>query len=457
MNDSRSFLDAIKGRKFASPRDARTQLNAMRAMLSLEEHLTASTILSAWELENAIESSETHFLFDLVPEGWLRDYLSYASIGESPLIFHLMTACALLGHKVGRRVYRFLHGNVIWPTLNVFLVSPAGLAGRGETIAVMNRIAQRSNASIVADAITPEGLVDALIENPHRLLVAEEAAQVLNRREYMATMTQLLCQVLDCTDFGVTRRTKGGGISKTDPITANAIFSSSPKMFEGMPSHALGGGMWSRFIFVFEHFKERTIPFPDDLLTMKQRNEREQALAESLLETVKVFGNPREPTKLKYSGRAKQEYDAWYRDNDRATRAATDEMSSWYSRKRVHVNKLMMLLLASSRCKPVVMSWTLETTLAIISHIEEKQVFAYAHASSNPEEKKRQVVLDSLMRSKGGEMRHSDMWRRVRGAFLNNADFERVITGLEEDGTIERRRVKPKLGGRTLTIYELRT
>lgn len=418
----RKLLDG----EFASAKEARRVLLDAEAHGVDDEKLKqARLVVSRLELEEA-QKEQFERLFDIAPKGWFRDYLKYCKASESPMLFHLMNAITLASHHVSRRRYFFLTGQNIYAPVSVFLCSPAGLAGRGQSIAQLGRVVRHARSKVLIDKATPEGLLKYLAENPHTLFISEEASLLLNPKDYMSDMTQTLCRLVDGDDvFGVGELTKAAGATAIKGVTLNMLLSSSPGMLISMPRTAISGGLLSRLILVWAHRTERMVPFPDDVVSEEEHERKAKELGTTLRERTRKL----KTAPIKYIGSTKRYYALWYTDNSRMKASASSKMTHWYGRRAAHLHRICATMEAINTGSWEISQDTLDRTIALIDVVEEEMENVYRSASLSLPEQRMQAVINCLA-GKGGVATPSEVYASVYGKFDRREQFDQLVADL---------------------------
>lgn len=390
---------------------------------------------------------EANVLIDCLPNGFFKDYLIWCQTSESPTAFHLGCAISLLSSAIGRGCGFPLHGETIYAPVSTFLVSPAGSARRGGAIKPATSLAQEAEIPMLMDCTTSEGLTQYLATQPQTLIIAEEASTLLSGKEYMSDVPSFLCRVLD-SDDRIERNLRSGKVIVNDAAVA-AVFGSAPSWFHNMPKTAVGGGVMSRFIVVYEHEQEKVLPFPADLRDAAETAAMRARLVTRLRE-VRGWGG-----RLEYRPDAKALYEAWYRDNHKRKREAQERLGPWFSRKPAHTHRINMAQLAAQGRSPVCDADTLDSTITLLNIIEEKMHYAYSHMGLTPFEARRQKTLLSLSRL-GGQGTHSRLWQLVSHLYKDREEFGKEMETIESIGDVViLRDIKSCRAGRPATVYKL--
>ena len=423
---------------------ARQLFQLLSEQMTNEEKAEAVALIGSLELTELTKPKDSPLL-SIVPNGWLRDYLAYAQISEAPDPFHLFAAVSALSHLLNRRFWHSLGTLDVYPPFSVFLVSPAGQARRSTAARAAAKIASMAGANVLQDSVTPEGLIAALSENPDAWIVADEAATILNKTDYMSQMPQILCTLLDGTP-SFERRLRSGVVRVENP-TVNVLICCAPDWIStAMPKSALGGGLFSRMLTIFEPAKKKSIPFPEDVMPGEDVKKMERSLGHGLrLITDQTFG------KLTFTPRAKETFERFYRDNDIRLAQANDNFAPYLSRKPMHIARLSMCYLASQGRGTELDLDTLERVLATLKLVEGGMEEVYRTAGLEKAGTK-VVLIEKTLRRAGGRMSRADLMRKLAYT-LDRRELDEVLKTMMEAGRLREEYMQTKT--RPARYYEL--
>lgn len=422
------FMEELERGTFA-PESAREIAEQLKNKMTDEERGRALALITRIEVEGMTRKRTKRTLLEVVPDGWLRQYLEFTQVSESPNSFHLFSALSVLSHLLGRRVWFPLGTRSLFPALSVFLVSPAGQARRSTAIRLACDIGRGAGAFVVQDMATPEGLVTTLEAQPQVLVCADEAATLLTKREYMADMPALLCTLLDCPD-AYQRTLKGRTVEVMLP-TVNALIGCAPEWItSALPKTALGGGLLSRMLVVYEQTRKMLIALPEDLVGADVLQEMKVHLTRMLRELVQKSEGA-----VSYTEEAKERFRLFYAENDQVMNEAGDKMAVYFSRKPDHVHRMAMLLQVSTGKGLVIHEEMLERAIGLLGILEHGMEVAYRQAGLEKPGQMQLRVTNALEKS-GGKLDHSGMLRKVSDIMDTN-QLKQVVELLVQMGDVE--------------------
>jgi len=169
-----------------------------------------------------------------------------------------------------------------YPNLYVVLVAPSGKARKGTAMIPGLRLLRSVQIKLAANATTREKLIQDLklsnvfdgdpssgnIDVHSSLTIFSKELTVFlgyQNRELMANLTDWY----DCDDDWE-YRTKTQGVDSIKGVWVNLIGATTPELIQtSMPQDAIGGGLTSRMIFVYEQRKGKLVIVPG--LSEKER------------------------------------------------------------------------------------------------------------------------------------------------------------------------------------------
>jgi len=430
------FMFRLRSGKF-DPAKARRYLGRIRSYLTpdeLSEALSRIARKEALKLRH-VDDTDVSGLHDIVPSGFLRDWLIYFDNSESPRSFLALTGLAVLSFAVGRKVFRPLPGNeMIYPPVSVFLLSPAGQARRGQAIKPAARIARDAGLHVLQDEATSEAVVDSLASmkpTAETMIIAEEAATLFGKKDYQQGLASLFCRLMDADDR-IEKRTKKGGLTVIRSPLVSCIFGAAPAWFSSMPPEVVLGGLLSRCIVAYEPYQEKYVAFPLDDVPEDRIKAGWKRLVASLAEVVEcpVTG------KMRFTDGAKRIWQDYYERVGKERRKSETRIATWLSRKPAHTLRVAMTFAYSSNFDVIVDEEMLDRAITLLDLMETKLRVAYEHAGLEKYSRKRQRILDAIQLA-GGLVQHSILFRNVHGTFKDREEFHKELQMLEELGLIE--------------------
>ena len=162
---------------------------------------------------------------------------------------------------------------MFYPNLYIVLTAPAGKARKGTAMAPARKFIDRIGIPLAAEAVTREALIRTLKESESVVstengIIVHSSLTVFspeltvflgyNNTQLMSDLTDWF----DCSEKWV-YRTKTAGTDDISGVFINMLGATTPDLIRStLPLDAIGGGLTSRMIFVFEEKKGKIVPFP---------------------------------------------------------------------------------------------------------------------------------------------------------------------------------------------------
>lgn len=204
---------------------------------------------------------------------WITGYLTYTEDSEPPVLFKEWCAVSVIAAALQRKCRLEWGTTVFYPNLYVVLTAPAGKARKGTAMAPARRFIDRIGIPLAAEAVTREALIrtlkeseavtnteDGIIMHSSLTVFSPELTVFLgyNNIQLMSDLTDWF----DCAEKWV-YRTKTAGTDDIIGVFINLLGATTPDLIRStLPLDAIGGGLTSRMIFVYEEKKGKIVPFP---------------------------------------------------------------------------------------------------------------------------------------------------------------------------------------------------
>jgi len=376
-------------------------------------------------------------------EDWLDSYMVYTSNSEPPKLYHIWTAISTVAAALQRKCIMRWGKLRFFPNMYIVLVGPAGRARKGTAMSYSADFLTRLEIPLSAESTTREALVRAIKEAQTTEIDAETGIMSFHSSltvfapELVVFLgynqQQLMMDLTDWFDCGRgpeglwTYRTKHQGTDDIVGIWVNMIGATTPDLLRSSLSmDAIGGGLTSRIIFVYEPDKFQSCPIPF-------LNASEEVIGEDL------YHDLEEIHLLKGQFKASKDFiDLWvefYNKNDKHPPFNDPHLAPYCERRVVHVMKLSLILNACRTDNMIVTSRDLQRSIDIIeqTEINMPKTFSGMGKSQHAE------VLSKVMNEIGmaGEISIRDLQRK----FYHDADarvMDLIIQTLESMGFVNR-------------------
>lgn len=204
---------------------------------------------------------------------WIEGYLAYTEDSEPPKLFKEWCAVSVIAAALQRKCRLEWGTTVFYPNLYIVLTAPAGKARKGTAMAPARKFIDRIGIPLAAEAVTREALIRTLKESESVVstengIIVHSSLTVFspeltvflgyNNTQLMSDLTDWF----DCSEKWV-YRTKTAGTDDISGVFINMLGATTPDLIRStLPLDAIGGGLTSRMIFVFEEKKGKIVPFP---------------------------------------------------------------------------------------------------------------------------------------------------------------------------------------------------
>lgn len=223
---------------------------------------------------------------DLVPKpGFVSDFVNLGRATETPTIFLLWGALWTLSAALNRNAWIEWYPKPLWPNLYVLFVAPPGLCKKStpidfgqsilktaETMHPDTAKAYENSLRFLTSKGSPEGLYMMLKPEQKTFIGGEDApgkiftvrrsskvtlavselATFLGKQQYNTGLVNLITDLYDCKEQD-SEVTRGRGIEPLEKIYVTMAGAITPTgLEESIPEEALGGGLVSRTILVYQ-------------------------------------------------------------------------------------------------------------------------------------------------------------------------------------------------------------
>ena len=321
----------------------------------------------------------------------------------------------------------------IYPNMYVVLVGPSGKCRKGTAMGPGMRFIREMGLKIAAESITREALIRELKQSNdtqvdvktgdmflHASLTiySQELTVFLgyNNQALMADLTDWY----DCRDTW-TYRTKNMGTDEIIGVWVNLIGATTPELLQTtLPRDAIGGGLTSRIIFVFEYNKSKVTPA--DFQTKEERELQKTLLAD--LEKICIMSG-----EFKCTERFIEKYTQWYLAYSMGKPPFDDyRFAGYLERRPTHLRKICMILSASRSSEMVIDEVDFDRALEILEMTEKKMPYTFSGVGRSDKADIMHRIMGTI--STHGEIDEGDLLRM----YYQDIDkflLEKMIQALE--------------------------
>lgn len=364
---------------------------------------------------------------------WISSYLKYTERSEPPTSYKEWVAISVIASVLQRKCFLNWGELVFYPNMYVVLVGPSGKCRKGTAMGVGASILREIGIKMTAEAITREALIRDLsksadtISDPNTGKTVLHSSLTIFSQELTVFLgynnSQLLSDLTDWYDCRErwTYRTKNMGEDDIIGVWVNLIGATTPELIQStLPRDAIGGGLSSRIIFVYEDKKSKSVPTP--FLTKEDMELREDLLHD--LEQISMISGPFEVTDQFVT-----RWIDWYMAHEKTPRFTDQRFAGYVERRPNHIMKLCIILSASERNDRVVTKEILDRAIDLLERTERKMqnVFSGYGQSSSADVMNRVMVLIG----REGEITREEIMNQLYYDLEDSKHLDRILQSLE--------------------------
>jgi len=383
---------------------------------------------------------------------WIDNYLIYTDNSEPPKMYRLWSAISTIAAVLQRKC-RFNWGSLVfYPNMYVVLVGPPA-ARKGTAMNQAFPFLEHLDIKRSAEATTRESLIQQLknsaandtstdgtfIFHASLTIWAQELTVFLGYHNH-----QLLSDLTDWFDcrHHWKYQTKHEGTDEITGVFVNLFGATTPDLIRStMPLDAIGGGLTSRMIFIFEQNKGKVVYYPG--LT-KTEHELGEKLAEDLARIHMLRG------RFQVAKDFIPQWAEWYLAQEGNPPFMDNRFAGYFERRATHILKLCMIVSASRSEKMIITTKDLERSIEILNMTERKMSQTFSGVGQSPQA----GVLVQVMNDIG--MRGQMTFSELLDIYKNDADkwtLEKIMDTLVSINFV----MKPIIKGSTITYRHRET
>lgn len=379
---------------------------------------------------------------------WLQAYLDYTEDTEAPREMHFWTGVSVLAAALRRRVW-FDMGYFRWyPNFFIVFVAPPGIVKKTSTIDIgVDLIRNVKDVIFTPDSVTWQKLLKFLednqqvvtITNPDGSVTKKQMAAVsayigelenflkLHDEGFNGTLIALYDGKVEDTQY--VHSTVGGVSAGITNPWLNLIGATTPSWIrQSIPENMIGGGLFSRIVFVCADKRNRVIAYPK-YETRRDRSKLRDDLIHDLLIISTHYGEMVPTLEAIEFGTE------WYR-NMEATRSlaiASARYDGYYARKQAHVHKLAMILSISRKNDRSIEKRDLEDAIRMME-VAEKSLNRVFEAVGQVDEAKRTDAIQQMVKAHK-RITNQDLFSLMRTT-MSKDEFQGAVRIAFETGLI---------------------
>jgi hypothetical protein len=364
-------------------------------------------------------------------EDWISAFVRYTDNTEPPRSYRRWSAISAIAAGLRRKVIiPYGDFNTWYPNMYIVLVGPAG-ARKTTAMSLVEPYIRQAGINISSDSVTQAAIIQELEEGGNSAVLndgtisanltifSKEFAVFLGNAGNNLELIQQITDWFDCPDTW-DRKTKGAGVYEMYNIFVNLLGATTPTLIrESLTSTAIGGGLASRIIFVYENKRANSIPFPKNLENPK--------LKDHLIHDYELIAGLK--GEVKFSKDFIEYYSKWYKGDHVNSVFAGDRFLDGYSARRaVHLVKLSVIISASESNKLIVTKEHIKRAEQYLVGTERNlsRVFEGVLLDGN---NGLILFVEDAIRSQG-YMSLSDIWKKFYRDFKDPNELGKVLNNL---------------------------
>lgn len=312
---------------------------------------------------------------------WLDSYLAYTHNTEPPDSYRLWCGISVIASVLQRKCKLPWGTLTFYPNMYVVLVGPAGRARKGTAMSPAQKLLEDLDIKMAAESMTRESLIKCLAETQdnyqdHEGKIVFHSSLTIFSPELVVFLghnnNNLLMDLTDWYDCRNrwTYRTKNMGTDEITGIFVNLIGATTPELIRtSLPLDAIGGGLTSRMIFVYEERKGKIVAAP--MLSAEEIEIRGKLRRD--LERIYTMRGEFRVTQAFFDG-----WVEWYTAQEDNPPFNDPRFAGYIERRPNHVMKLSMILNASRSDKMIIDKCDLDRAVKILSFTERKMTRTFS-------------------------------------------------------------------------------
>jgi hypothetical protein len=314
--------------------------------------------------------------------------MTYTNKSEPPKLYHSWVAVSTIAAALRRKCKLQLGTLTFYPNMYIVLVGPSGKCRKGTAMGPGEDMLTDLGIKIASTSITREALI-------HQLKTSSDTSITLDGKMSMHSSLTIFSKELtvflgynnqqlmaDLTDWYDCAgrweyRTKNMGTDDIVGVWVNLIGATTPDLLQTtLPRDAIGGGLTSRIIFVYENKKDHTEPFP-----VQSREEIELGkILRTDLERISMLQG-----EFSVSEAFIETWIQWYTAIDNSPPPFEDHrFSGYFERRPTHMYKLCMIFNAARTDSMCIDVQDFDAALDLLIRTEKMMPYTFSGLGKSP-------------------------------------------------------------------------
>jgi len=384
---------------------------------------------------------------------WIEGFLRFTNNTEPPRMFRLWTAISVVAACLQRKCVLHWGSLDFYPNMYVVLVAPSGKARKGTAMIPGLKLLREMGVKLASNSVTRQALIRDLktsnetevdpttgtMDIHASLTIFSKELTVFLGYQNNELMTDLT-DWYDCDDDWV-YRTKHEGVDDIRGVWVNLIGATTPDLIQSaMPLNAIGGGLTSRMIFVYEQRKGKIVHTP--FYTPEELKLQELLMVD--LERIRMLKG-----EFKVTQRFLETWVDWYSEADASPPFEDPRFAGYFERRPTHIMKLSMIVNASRSDSMMLDKEDIDRAIEILRQTEVKMRYTFSGVGKSSLANTLSQVMAEISTKK--EIKYDELLSR----FYNDVDkwgMDKIIETMSAMNYIDDIPVAP--GGRTIRFRE---
>lgn len=365
-------------------------------------------------------------------QDWIEGYLQYTDNSEPPKLYREWTAISVIASVLERKCYLEWGELTFYPNLYIVLVGPSGKCRKGTAMGVGAKFLRELGVEMAAEAITREALIQTLDR-----ATKEEADAETGDIYFHASLTifsqeltvflgynnlQLMSDITDWYDCREhwTYRTKNMGTDEITGVWVNLIGATTPELIRStLPQDAIGGGLSSRIIFVYEEEKGKTVAAPF-------LSEEDQLLRQDLFQDLGKIHMLR--GRFDITEEFLEKWITWYEWQDDNPPFHDPNFQGYVNRRPNHILKLCMVMSAATREDMIITGSIFDRALGLLKETEKKMTRTFAGYGRSSRSEVMSLLMSAIAIE--GQITKKELLKRFHQEIDDSRQLDDILTVL---------------------------
>lgn len=313
---------------------------------------------------------------------WLKYYLKYTQNSEPPIQYHLWSGIAAISSCLRRKCWSYwaMSGGNIYPNFYIALVGPPG-GRKGTAMRFAKDMLFDVDIPMSSDCLgSPQALYREMMDsednyiNDDGIAIAYKSLSAWSEEfqvflsDSKGDFIKIITDLFDCP-----RCWKYSTLARKIEDVSNCwltiIGAITPSLLqENLTSTAVGGGLFSRIIFVVGYGKYKKVPFGF-------LSKEEMTLQQHLTEDLQIIRNLKGQFLL--TEKFIEVYGPWYMSTNSTNGVSSEKFVGYNERRAMHLKKLCMILSVSESDELIINATHFKKALHILEYTENEMGNAF--------------------------------------------------------------------------------